>query len=336
VPEMYKADSDNMVGFYKEVSMQEQAIEMLRQDMMGEHQAIVQYLLHAYAMGEIPLAFEVEAIARDEMRHLDWLADLITELGGEPTMERIPPDLAPGTVSEQMLKDVQAEQTAIDQYRAHMEAIEDPHVRLMLARIVHDEMAHKAQFTSFVEEAAGLPASESNGIPATEDGARLEDILNQGVRHEYTVTLQYLYHSFVAKDKDLAEEMQNVAINEMQHIGWLAEKLQGKGGKPDMNHVGLVLTSDPEKMLKADIAAERKVTQAYTQQLPEIKDPSVKRLVERIRDHEIYHDAQFGDLLEEVEAEEESAKAAPPCAEEKPAPKAPPPIPSVGSLIDQE
>ncbi len=181
-----------------------------------------------------------------------------------------------------------------------------------------------------------MPASEPEGVPATEDGARLEDILNLGVRHEYTVTLQYLYHSFVAKDKDLAEEMQNVAINEMQHIGWLAEKLQGKGGRPDMNHTALVLTSDPEKMLKADIAAEREVTQAYTQQIPEIKDPSIKRLIERIRDHEIYHDAQFGTLLNEVEEKEELARAAPPCLGEKPAPKAPPPIPSVGSLMGQE
>ena len=49
-------------------------IELLNQDLQDEHGAIVQYLAHAYAMGEGELSCEVEAIAREEMRHLDWLA----------------------------------------------------------------------------------------------------------------------------------------------------------------------------------------------------------------------------------------------------------------------
>ena len=49
--------------------------------------------------------------------------------------------------------------------------------------------------------------------------------------------LQYLYHSFVAEGKELAEELQNAAINEMQHMGWLSEAIQERGGDPDMNHL---------------------------------------------------------------------------------------------------
>jgi bacterioferritin len=326
--------------------MNEEFVAMLKLDMMGEHQAIIQYLRHAYAMGEVPLAYEVEAIARDEMRHLDWLADLIVEAGGEPTMERAPVDMTPGSVPEQMLKDVAAEQTAIDLYRHHLAASADPHARTVLGRILHDELSHQEQFRKFAAEAEAealqnVPVSEPTGEP----GERVAAILNEGVRHEYTVTLQYLYHGFLAKNCDLREEMQNIAINEMQHIGWLAEALVGRNGTPDLNHLGLTLTADPEKMLKADIAAERAVTHDYTEQLSELTDPKLQGLLGRIRDHEIYHDATFGALLDEVEAEEGETEVSGSCADTSPAfelpavPPATPPVPptpappSVGSLI---
>ena len=46
-------------------------ITLLNQDLEGEHGAIIQYLTHAYAIGEGEMACEIEAIAREEMRHLD-------------------------------------------------------------------------------------------------------------------------------------------------------------------------------------------------------------------------------------------------------------------------
>jgi len=302
----------------------------LREDMKGEHQAIIQYLSHAYAMGEVPIAFEVEAIARDEMRHLDWLGDAITELGGDPTMERETVDFSPGAPAVQLRKDVALEEGGIAQYRAHIEAIDDPEIRRLLARIVHDEMSHHETFIDLAAEAeAELPETPAaEGQPPS----RLASILNQGIRHEYAVVLQYLYHGFKAESKDLAEEMQNIAINEMQHMGWLAEALTGRGGAPDMNHGELVLTDDAETNLKADIAVEREVTQNYTKQISEIEDEGLKGLIARIRDHEIYHDAVFSDFLKEVEAEEHNTK---PKAEESKQPK-PPEIPSVGSLIERE
>jgi len=311
--------------------MKEETIELLRKDMMGEHQAIVQYLLHAYAMGEGEIACEIEAIAREEMRHLDWLADAIAELGGDPTMARDPVDTSPGTPEEQMLKDVNLEQVAIDQYRAHLEAIDDPKIRRTLARILHDEMVHKEQFADLAEEARQEAVPES-ASPTAALPQRVAEILNQGIRHEYTVTLQYLFHSFVTPHKELAEEMQNIAINEMQHLGWLAEELADSGGEPHITHTDLVLTRDHQEMLEADIAVEREVTQAYSEQIPELEDEGLRKLVTRIRDHELHHDAVFGDLLEEIKEEEEQAAA--PDTEE-PGKASPPAIPSVGSLIDR-
>lgn len=313
----------------------QQIIALLRKDMEGEHQAIVQYLNHAYTMGREDLAPEIEAIAREEMRHFDWLADLVGELGGNPSMEREPVDFSRAPAPEQMRKNVGLEITAIEQYRAHIEAIPNHHVRQVLSRILHDEQAHQGIFEGLVEMASQdpcesqAPTEEETSIASVKPPTRLFEILNEGVRHEYTVILQYLYHSFMAEDKELMEGLQNVAINEMQHMGWLSEEVAEKGGQPDMHHTALFLSGDAVKNLQADIAAEREVTQAYNAQLPEIEDSDVVELIERIRDHEIFHDQEFGYLLDEVR---EEAKAASPDADDTSTDKTPPAIPSVGSL----
>ena len=68
--------------------MPEDIIGLLNKDLEGEHAAIIQYLTHAYAIGEGELACEIEAIAREEMRHLDWLAETIVNLKGTPSFKR--------------------------------------------------------------------------------------------------------------------------------------------------------------------------------------------------------------------------------------------------------
>ena len=316
--------------------MTESIIELLRKDMRGEHQAIIQYLRHAYAMGEGEIACEVEAIAREEMRHLDWLADLIVELGGDPSMERDPVDMSPGAPAEQLLKDVDLERVAIDQYRAHIDAIDHPKVRRVLSRILHDEVVHQGQFRDLAEEArAELVASDAAEGEEGDPGLapRTAAILGQGIRHEYTVVLQYLYHSFVSPDKEIAEELSNTAINEMQHMGWLSEEVAEAGGDPDMSHGDLVLTRDHREMLEADIAVEREVTQDYTEQIPELDDPGLQNLLERIRDHEIHHVQAFQELLEEVTEHDADEEPAPPDeAPEEPKEPASRKPPSVGSL----
>ena len=56
-----------------------QIIALLNKDLQDEHGAIIQYLTHAYGMGEGEMTCEIEAMARDEMRHLDWLAEQWSE-----------------------------------------------------------------------------------------------------------------------------------------------------------------------------------------------------------------------------------------------------------------
>jgi bacterioferritin len=131
------------------------------------------------------------------------------------------------------------------------------------------------------------------------------EILQQGVQHEYTVILQYLYHDFVTPDCDVSHELRMQAINEMQHMGWFSEELADAGVRPEMEPTEVDRSRDTAAMLKADIAAERAVTMVYNQQIEETDDEELKSLLVRVRDHEVYHDAVFSEMLEGVRAKEE-------------------------------
>jgi bacterioferritin len=279
----------------------EAIIAMLNEDLKGEHAAIVQYLRHAYSMGEGEMACEIEAIARDEMRHLDWLAEQIVELGGEPALERGPMTIGGDTIAEWMQRDIGLEQDAIALYEQHIEAIDEPRIKRLLRRILSDELAHQNDFKHFVEKSKRKDMEPVAPLQAEEGRpSRMAEMLNWGVRHEYTVILQYLYHSYLTDDEEVSWQMEDQAINEMQHLGWLAEELTDSGSAPDIEETGVDRSKETEDMLRADIKVEREVTKEYSRQIGEVDDPDLKRLLTRIRDNEIYHDEVFSDLLDEL------------------------------------
>jgi bacterioferritin len=318
-------------------------IELLKADMRDEHAAVVQYLQHAYALGESGEACEIEAIAREEMRHFEWLAEAIVELGGKPDMERGFVDLAGTSPMDWMEHDIAAEQRAIDQYQEHIAEIEDPKLKRLLRRILSDEQSHHGDFADLrvelEEEAAEAiaPLAERTGGAADENTM---GILQQGIRHEYTVVLQYLYHEFMMPDCEVGNELETQAINEMQHLGWLAEEVAEKGGHPIVEHTDMDLDGAPEDMLRADISVEKAVTMDYTRQIPELDEEDLKVLLSRIRDHEVYHIDVFSDLLKQVgskegdegeQQEDSSPMPDPTASDERLGPQA-----TVGSLMDDK
>jgi bacterioferritin len=270
-------------------------IELLNQDIEGEHGAIIQYLLHAYAMGEGEMACEIEALAREEMRHLDFLAETIVELGGVPSMKRGKMRMGGKTMSDWMSNDVLLEGDAIKQYKEHIKAISDPKIKRLLRRILSDEESHRGDFEHFVSKAKKEGAKDIRG--KRQD--KVTKALNWGIEHEYTVILQYLLQSYLTPNEEASEELEDQAINEMQHLGWLAEELVDGGGSPKIEHKKIDRSTRTADMLKADIKIEKEVAEAYDRAAKEIKKKDLKKLLRRIRDHEIYHTEVFTDLLKE-------------------------------------
>jgi len=272
-------------------------IALLNQDLEGEHGAIIQYLVHAYAMGEGEMACEIEAIAREEMRHFDWLAETIVSLGGTPSIERGSMRTGGEAVPNWMKNNVLLEQDAISLYEEHIKAIDDPKIKRLLKRILSDEKSHQGDFKHFVDKAQKESARDLRG--SRQD--RVAQVLNWGIEHEYTVILQYLLHSYMTPNEDVKEEMQDQAINEMQHLGWLSEEMVDKEGSPKIEHTEVDKSTKTPDMLRADIKIEKKVAAEYDRAAKEIDEPDLKKLLTRIRDHEVYHADVFDDLLKEEE-----------------------------------
>jgi len=272
-------------------------ITLLNQDLEGEHAAIIQYLTHAYAMGEGEMACEIEAIAREEMRHLDWLAETIVELGSVPSLERGEMRMGGKSVADWMRNDVLQEEGGIKLYRDHIKLIDEPKIKRSLERILSDEESHHSDFQHFVDKAQKDGAKDVRG--SRQD--RTTQILNQGIEHEYTVILQYLLHSYLTPNKEVRQQMEDQAINEMQHLGWLAEKMVGKGGNPTIEHTEVDRSTKTADMLRADIKVEKEVAEDYDRAAKGVKEAKLKQLLLRIRNHEIYHADIFSDLLKEEE-----------------------------------
>ena len=271
--------------------------DLLNQDLQNEHGAIIQYLTHAYAMGEGEMACEIEAFARDEMRHLDWLAETIVELGGKPSLVRGKMLMGGAKVADWMGNNVKLEEGAIKQYEEHIKLIDDPKIKRLLRRILSDEESHHGSFEHFVEKAQKGAMQDTRG--SRQD--KTTKMLNWGIEHEYTVILQYLLHSYLTPNEEAKEQLADQAINEMQHLGWLAEEMVGSGGNPKIEHTEADQSTKTADMLRADIKIEKEVAAAYDRYANETDDPDLKKLLLRIRDNERYHVDVFNDLLEEEE-----------------------------------
>ena len=272
-------------------------IALLNQDLEGEHAAIIQYLVHAYAIGEGEMACEIEAIAREEMRHFDWLAEIIVSLGGTPSLERGDMRTGGELVPDWMKNDVLQEEDGIALYEEHIKAIDDPKIKRLLQRILSDEKSHRGDFEHFGTKAQREGLRDLRG--SRQD--KVTQVLNWGIEHEYTVILQYLIHSYMTPNEDVKKEMEDQAINEMQHLGWLSEEMVDKKGSPKIEHINVDRSTKTVDMLRADIKIEKKVAAEYDRAAKEIEEPDLKELLIRIRDHEEYHADVFDDLLKEEE-----------------------------------
>ena len=277
-----------------------EVIRMLLDDMRDEHGAVILYLRHAYSMGEGEEAAEIEQIARDEMRHFKWLAQAVVQLGGVPTLDRTEMELGGTAPVQWMSRDVKAEEDAIAQYEAHLAAIDDSKVRALIERILTDERAHLGVFSSFKEEFEERGAEEQAG-----QGGQMPDevarILDYGTQHEYTVVLQYLFHSFMTPDHEASRELETVAINEMQHLGWFGEYGAEQGHDPLFTSQPVNRSEYTDDMLKADLEAEKAVSRSYAEQAASLRgqesQTELVELLERARENEDYHIEVFRNML---------------------------------------
>lgn len=205
-------------------------IELLNQDLYGEHDAILYYLTHAWTVAQ-QYGHQILEIANDEMRHFKWLGHTIAQLGGTPNLAT--PEVSPVVdLQSAMQKDVDAEIHAIDQYQTHVELIALDPVKALLNRIVVDERDHLRQFQELLDKSHGEP-KHPTGTPETHHIAKK---LQQSIHLEYQQMMAYLLQSFMHDHQpQMGMDMEERSVDEMRHLGWIAKRMGQMGSTPQFD-----------------------------------------------------------------------------------------------------
>ncbi len=257
-----------------------------------EHSAIIQYLFHAYTLGdEAGIEDDLEEIAREEMKHLRMFAHKVVELGGEPAIsERASVFLHAPTPVELLNLDVEAEQMAIDEYSKQYDDIKDEGARRILERVVNDENSHQHLFLNLKEK---LTEKEMTGesTPLDENKLKIVEMLNKTLERQYRLILENLYQSFITRHKNpyLSDELEQKAIDKMKHYGWVAEEVAEMGGEPEVKLPEIEKLKDTNKIIEKNLQEEKESPKIFEKLSEEIKDPDLQWILKRIQKREIHY-----------------------------------------------
>lgn len=124
----------------------EDIIDLLNENFRRELEATMIYSQNSFIMEECDPSRVTEAIAVDEMRHMWWLADLITKRGGKPTMEHQELDFGGENLEAMLQRQIQLESDGINRYIHQIEIIDDEEVVGVLEHILAEEKRHRKEF----------------------------------------------------------------------------------------------------------------------------------------------------------------------------------------------
>lgn len=330
-------------------------LQRLQEALSAEHGAIVRLLRHAYQSGGLGIGAPLEGIARHEMRQFKWLAEAIVAGGGNPDLVARPEHAEEGSDPCAWLRhDVFEAEAAMARYvdladasGAVPDARDAASLRAMAGRLAQDERDQREKLLKLL---GALEAAERHEVPAVEgephDPATAA-MLDAAITHEYEVILQYLQHAYTAKDAAVTRTLEDVAVEEMRHLGWLTESRAGRpgGGCPFWKAKRVDFGTDALSMLEADEAREMEVVGDYASAAQATEDSEAKALFTMLQGHEAYHGQVLGRLigdLRESAGETSLALTGVPSLPAEPlgealdlSPVKQPPRPTVGTLLGQ-
>jgi bacterioferritin len=125
----------------------EEIIAILNEDFVRELEATLIYVRNSFVMKDCDTSRVTEAIAVDEMRHMWWLADLITKRGAKPLMQHNELEFAYDEGTDAMLeRQIALETEGIEKYNNQIGIIDDPEVVGVLKHILDEEKRHRKEF----------------------------------------------------------------------------------------------------------------------------------------------------------------------------------------------
>lgn len=131
---------------------QKEIIKLLNDNFVRELEATMIYSRNYFLMEECDVSRVTEAISVDEMRHMWWLADLITKRGGKPTMEHQELDFGGDDLKGMLERQIHLESEGIEIYTQQIKEVPDEEVVGVLKHILDEEKRHRKEFRERMEK----------------------------------------------------------------------------------------------------------------------------------------------------------------------------------------
>jgi len=159
--------------------------------------------------------------------------------------------------------------------------------------------------------------------PARSDGApgvsreRLIELLNEDLAREYQAIIAYVVYSQVIKGAQymaIAGELQQHAMEELQHALTIAKQIDYLGGEPVVTPLPVIMSDDPEDLLRFDLQNENETVHAYRERVRQCEALGEFGMAEHIRqilineqDHQIDLATALGFDVSQMTAADERA-----------------------------
>jgi bacterioferritin len=130
----------------------EEIIRLLNDAFSHEVENTLVYVRNSFLMKECDPSRITEGIGVDEMRHMWWLAELITKRGGKPSMDHRVLDFGGDELKGQLERQVALETEAVDMYKHIIETVDDAEVVGVARHILDEERRHRKDFRERLEK----------------------------------------------------------------------------------------------------------------------------------------------------------------------------------------
>jgi bacterioferritin len=241
-------------------------IDMLNQDLADEHVSITRYLIHAYQAGEdTPLGSMMLSMAREEMWHMDWLADVIGEMGAEPDMKQGVYPHDPTSNASLLRSYIEWEDNLVEAYAAQAEQVDSPEIKRVLMQESKESGIHSQRFAKMLEK---LGPEGEEPLVYEDTGAFSPEMVKRmrsEMKAEYRLVLQHLRHAFVFEEESCpaSSGLELTAMRHMKHLSHFAEELAESGHELDFVHPTIDVSQSIEAALKSDLELTEAARQSF-------------------------------------------------------------------------
>jgi rubrerythrin len=276
--------------------------------------------------------------AREEMWHMNWLADEVGEMGAEPLMEQGEYPHDPTSNASLLRSYIEWEKNLLVVYREQAAKVDSAELKRILLQAGLESGTHQRRFEQWLVKLG--PEGEEPFEADVEAGFSTEMLkqFKKEMHDQYKLILQHLRHAFVFEEAScpVGSELELTAMRHMKHLSHFAEELAESGEALDFDYPEIDMSRSIKDALESDLALTRAARERFTQLdiEPELtQHAGLKTELETMITRNDFLASTVGGLLEEVkepadEPEPETPKAAPPAPA---SPKF-----TVGSLMEQD